>query len=154
VVEKGQADPSGEAGTDGDGGHGAVGESAATGSNEGLREDVPSKPFGELLLPEGAPFPSGEDLEPGVWVTQSQGSADLAEAASELLLRYRSRGDCVLARAGTIDLFGDVWACVVQGGPWADICVVSSDVGGRGCKVSVLHLRAQEAQALLERREP
>ena len=45
--------------------------------------------------------------------------------ATHLLTAYRDGEPCVLAQAGYLDLVGATWGCVVQGGAWVDVCVVS-----------------------------
>lgn len=68
----------------------------------------------------------------------------LQESASELLVRYRDRGDCVLCRAGYADLAGNVWSCVIQGLGWVDLCVVVQEDGDAGSSVSTLRLKVSE----------
>ena len=48
----------------------------------------------------------------------------LVEEGEAVLEGYRSRGDCVLARAGYLDLTGRTWGCVTQGAGWVEICIV------------------------------
>lgn len=55
----------------------------------------------------------------------------LVEEGEGILEGYRRRGDCVVARAGYLDLSGRVWGCVVQGAGWVEVSVVrEGDEGG------------------------
>ena len=86
-------------------------------------------------LSEGVSF-SG-DVTPGGDGTKSWGSErPLTEEAQTILVGYRQRKDCVLVRAGYVDLVGQAWSCVIQGDGWVDICVVRETDVGRS-KVSV-----------------
>ena len=61
----------------------------------------------------------------------------LTEEAQTILVGYRQRKDCVLVRAGYVDLVGQAWSCVIQGDGWVDICVVrETDVGSSKVSVS------------------
>lgn len=65
--------------------------------------------------------------------TSSRGVRDEAAA----VLRERGeQGDCLVVRSGYLDLFGGVWGCVLQGGDWAEVCLVSEGVEGGGCSVT------------------
>jgi hypothetical protein len=77
-------------------------------------------------------------------------AGDLRPVAVELLTSYRDAQDCVLASSGYLDLFGSVGGCVVRGGDWVDVCVVSEHEEGRACQVCVLRLERDEAFEALE----
>ena len=65
----------------------------------------------------------------------------LADEAQRLLEGYERQGDCVVARAGYLDLVGRTWGCVIQGAGWVELCVVS-EVGDGGSAVSVWRMDA------------
>ena len=85
---------------------------------------------------EGTSFPGG--VSAGGNGTKSWGSErPLTEEAQTILVDYRQRKDCVLVRAGYVDLVGQAWSCVIQGDGWVDICVVrETDEGGSQVSVS------------------
>ena len=87
-------------------------------------------------LSEGVSF-SG-DVTPGGDGTRSwESERPLTEEAQTILVGYRQRNDCVLVRAGYVDLVGQAWSCVIQGDGWVDICVVrETDVGSSKVSVS------------------
>ena len=68
---------------------------------------------------------------------------DVREEASELLADRREEGDCVLMRAGYLDLFGGTWGCVLQGVDWVEICLVGEE--GDGCVVGVWRMDVDDA---------
>ena len=70
---------------------------------------------------------------PTVPVPGSVGSSDapdIVDASAEVLERYEETEGCTLVYAGYLDLFGNVWACVVMGPGWAELSVVRSTEGG------------------------
>ena len=69
---------------------------------------------------------------------------DMREEALSLLSSSRSAGDCVLVRAGYVDLMGRVWSCTVQGDGWVDVCVVRPDGAGDGSAVTTVRMRGDE----------
>lgn len=66
-------------------------------------------------------------------------AATVPDEARELLRAYRLQHNCVLAQAGYIDLFGEVWGCVVQGEGWVDIGVVKAR-GQSDCELQITRL--------------
>ena len=57
---------------------------------------------------------------------------------------YRDQGDCLLRRAGYLDLLGDVWSCTVEGPGWVDVVLVRRAEGDRGSRVRVVRLALEE----------
>ena len=96
----------------------------------------------EQLLQE-VPLP--ESILSQTTPTVTTRAGDLRQVAVDLLTSYRDAQDCVLARSGYLDLFGSVWGCVVRGGDWVDVCVVSEHEEGKACQVCVLRLERNEA---------
>ena len=71
------------------------------------------------------------ELLGGAEVARRESDASLVEEGERVLGDYRARGDCVVARAGYLDLAGRTWGCVVQGAGWVELCVVREvDEGG------------------------
>lgn len=101
---------------------GAGGPSMGEGAREGASDDA------EKTLPRSADVPTGAR------VTRHESGRSVVDEGASVLEGYQSRGDCVLAHAGYIDLAGRVWACVVQGAGWAEVCVVREGASG-GCEV-------------------
>ena len=66
------------------------------------------------------------------------------DEAADLLEERRGKGDCVVSRAGYLDLFGGAWGCVLQGNGWAEVCVISEGEAGTGCSVVTWELRAED----------
>ena len=122
----------------------AQGDSGVLAPNE---DDDSSGRDIEQLLQE-VPLP--ESVLSQTMPTVSTRAGDLQQVAVELLTSYRDAQDCVLARSGYLDLFGSVWGCVVRGGDWVDVCVVSEYEEGRACRVCVLRLERDEALEALE----
>ena len=54
----------------------------------------------------------------------------LIDTGTEILERYEATPGCELVYAGYLDLFGNVWACLVTGPGWAEISVVRADGSG------------------------
>lgn len=105
-------------------------------------------PFDEVLdggsLDEVVPdLPSAVLADRSTTVEIEEG--EVGQVATSLLVSYRDRGNCVLASSGYLDLMGSVWGCVVNGGRWVDVCVVS-DKGDGTSQVAVLHLDADEVE--------
>lgn len=63
-------------------------------------------------------------------------SRDVPDEAAEVLRERGEQGDCLVVRSGYLDLFGGVWGCVLQGGDWAEVCLVVEGAGGGGCSVA------------------
>lgn len=134
-------------------GDGAVDETSAPDDSS---DDVQSD--SDVLAPKGSDVSSDRDLErlmqevplPEGILSQARPTVttregDLQQVAVDLLTSYRDAQDCVLASSGYLDLFGSVWGCVVRGGDWVDICVVSEYEEGKACQVCVLRLERDEA---------
>ena len=92
----------------------------------GAQGDVPSD--------AGEASPRRVGVPRGAQVTRYESGRSVVDEGSSVLEGYRAREDCVLAHAGYIDLAGRVWACVVQGAGWAEVCVVQEGASG-GCEV-------------------
>ncbi|MGQ5425650.1 hypothetical protein ACULPM_01250 [Thermophilibacter sp. ZX-H3] len=101
---------------------GAGGPTMGKGAREGVSDDA----VGASSL--------GVDVPTGARVTSHESGRSVVDEGASVLEGYQSRGDCVLAHAGYIDLAGRVWACVVQGAGWAEVCVVQEGASG-GCEV-------------------
>lgn len=71
----------------------------------------------------------------------------LEDEAARVLGEAAERGDCVLARAGYLDLTGGTWGCVTQGSGWAEVCVVWARTDGTGCEARAWRLDASELAA-------
>lgn len=63
-------------------------------------------------------------------------SRDVPDEAAEVLRERGEQGDCLVVRSGYLDLFGGVWGCVLQGGDWAEVCLVVEGAEGGGCSVA------------------
>ena len=101
---------------------GAGGPTMGKGAREGASDDA------------GGTLPRSVDIPTGAQVTRHESGRSVVDEGASVLEGYQSRGDCVLAHAGYIDLAGRVWACVVQGAGWAEVCVVREGASG-GCEV-------------------
>lgn len=122
---------------------GSSGDTRGDSDAPSLDEDgEPSDGDLERLLQE-VPLP--EDVLPQARPDVTTRSGDLQQVAVDLLTSYRDAHDCVLARSGYLDLFGSVWGCVVRGGDWVDICIVTESAEGTSCEVRVLRLDRDEA---------
>lgn len=75
---------------------------------------------------------------------ERESARDVAGEAADLLEERRGQGDCVVSRAGYLDLFGGAWACVLQGSGWVEVCVVAEGDAGTGCSVVTWELRAED----------
>ena len=124
---------SGGGGADEESGAGASAESGESGRQ--VLDEVP-EPVGNALSSAEA---SGYESE-----------RTLVEEGREVLERFRSRGDCVLARAGYLDLTGRAWGCVTQGEGWVEICIVREAPDGDGCSVVSWHMDAEDVAAVVE----
>lgn len=70
----------------------------------------------------------------------------LEQAAYDALSTYKARRDCVLVRAGFIDLLGNVWSCTVRGGDWVEIQVMTSLGDDVGTEVLTVRMDARTWQ--------
>lgn len=72
-------------------------------------------------------------------------SGDLVEPASDVIRAYRDMGTATLVTSGYLDLKGNVWGALVQGGTdWVDMVVVATTEDGGETTVRVARLRADE----------
>lgn len=72
-------------------------------------------------------------------------SGDLVEPASDVIRAYRDMGTATLVTSGYLDLKGNVWGALVQGGTdWVDMVVVTSAEDGGETTVRVARLRADD----------
>jgi hypothetical protein len=90
-----------------------------------------------------------EELPDGGQTNVVQEGLDVVSASSEVLETYEVRGDCVLAKAGYLDLLGNTWGCVVQGDEWVELCVVSQAQDEEGSVVSTWHMDSEQAAQAL-----
>lgn len=81
----------------------------------------------------------------GRQVAERRGSVE--EVAGQLIEERRDSGDCVLARAGYLDVSGKAWGCLLQGSRWVEICIVVEKDGGEGCSVHTWRMDADEVAA-------
>ena len=102
---------------------------------EGAAVDGGAPEAEEGMSGVGAAVPAGAEM------TEYESEQSVVDEGAGVLERYRARGDCVLAHAGYIDLSGRVWACVVRGGGWVEICVIREGPSG-GCAVISWHMDA------------
>lgn len=80
-------------------------------------------------------------------VTTTRSPRSVSDEAARVLADLHDQGDCVLVRAGYLDLSGRVWGCVAQGAGWSEVRVVSSSESGSS--VIVLRMDAQDVRAEL-----
>ena len=78
-------------------------------------------------------------LDSGAEVRVETANDGIQESAKRLLVRYRTKGACLLRGAGYLDLFGRVWGCVVQGPGWVDICIAEEGSDGQ-CTSRSVHM--------------
>ena len=72
-------------------------------------------------------------------------SGDLVEPASDVIRAYRDMGTATLVTSGYLDLKGNVWGALVQGGTdWVDMVVVTTTEDGGETTVRVARLRADD----------
>ena len=69
--------------------------------------------------------------------------SDVVETSRKLLADYRDAGDCVLVRAGYLDLLGSTWSCTVSFGDSVEVCVVAEAASGDSCEVRVLRMEVR-----------
>lgn len=113
---------------------------------------------GEDVLEQG----QGEDSEPsdeldlalgvaaGSEATRYESELALVDETERVLEERKGRGDCVVSKAGYLDLAGRTWGCVLQGDGWAEVLVVSEDEEGTGCEVVSWRMDAEDAERALE----
>ena len=76
--------------------------------------------------------------------TSEQVAGELVDVATAEIEVYEEQVGVVLARAGYLDLTGDVWSCTVLGPGWVDTCVVSEDEDSGGCTVVRVRMAPDE----------
>lgn len=122
----------------------------ALGAGDGGDDAGPSEGDGAGALGELV-----SDEAPGV-VSSALSSAEargyesdrtLVEEGEAVLEGYRSRGDCVLAQAGYLDLMGRTWGCVTQGAGWVEVCIVREASDGGGCSVATWRMDSEDVDA-------
>lgn len=74
----------------------------------------------------------------------------IEEAAGKVLESYAAREGCALARSGYLGILGDCWGCVVTGGDWAEVCVVTQLADEDKSEVRIWRIDAAELEGLRE----
>lgn len=73
----------------------------------------------------------------------------VADEAADVVGAYGERSDCALARSGYLGLLGNSWSCLVYGGDWAEVCVVTATEGG-GSEVRTWTITVEEVEDLAD----
>ena len=79
---------------------------------------------------------------------QRDSKETIQDEAQSVLENYQQRADCALVYSGYIDLAGNVWSCLVNGGNWSELVTISDQ--GEIRRVSTCHISTQDAKNLLE----
>lgn len=79
---------------------------------------------------------------------QRDSKETIQDEAQSVLESYQQRSDCVLVYSGYIDLSGNVWSCLVNGGNWSELVIISDQ--GEIRRVSTCHIDTQDVKNLLE----
>ena len=79
---------------------------------------------------------------------QRDSKETIQNEAQSILEGYQQRADCVLVYSGYLDIAGNVWGCLVNGGNWSELVTVSDQ--GEIRRVSICHISTQDAKNLLE----
>ena len=79
---------------------------------------------------------------------QRDSKETIQDEAQSVLESYQQRADCVLVYSGYIDLTGNVWSCLVNGGNWSELVTISDQ--GEIRRVSTCHISTQDVKNLLE----
>ena len=79
---------------------------------------------------------------------QRDSKETIQNEAHSILEGYQQRADCVLVYSGYLDIAGNVWGCLVNGGNWSELVTVSDQ--GEIRRVSTCHISTQDAKNLLE----
>lgn len=130
-----------------------VGGGPSAGAEGAAAADAPSGGPGEGAGAGawGTSGPRADDAGEGddglASVSERSSDLDLAEESSRIVRAYRDRGDCLLRRAGYLDLLGNVWSCTVEGPGWVDVVWVSASQEGGGSRVRVVRLGLEEWEA-------
>lgn len=80
---------------------------------------------------------------------QRDSKETIQDEAQSVLESYQQRADCVLVYSGYIDLAGNVWSCLVNGGNWSELVTISDQ--GEIRRVSTCHISTQDVKNLLEK---
>ena len=79
---------------------------------------------------------------------QRDSKETIQDEAQSVLENYQQRADCALVYSGYIDLSGNVWSCLVNGGNWSELVTISDQ--GEIRRVSTCHISTQDVKNLLE----
>lgn len=79
---------------------------------------------------------------------QRDSKETIQNEAQSILEGYQQRADCMLVYSGYLDIAGNVWGCLVNGGNWSELVTVSDQ--GEIRRVSTCHISTQDAKNLLE----
>lgn len=79
---------------------------------------------------------------------QRDSKETIQDEAQSVLENYQQRADCALVYSGYIDLAGNVWSCLVNGGNWSELVTISDQ--GEIRRVSTCHISTQDVKNLLE----
>ena len=79
---------------------------------------------------------------------QRDSKETIQDEAQSVLENYQHRADCALVYSGYIDLAGNVWSCLVNGGNWSELVTISDQ--GEIRRVSTCHISTQDVKNLLE----
>ena len=79
---------------------------------------------------------------------QRDSKETIQNEAQSILEGYQQRADCVLVYSGYLDLAGNVWSCLVNGGNWSELVTISDQ--GEIRRVSTCHISTQDVKNLLE----
>lgn len=79
---------------------------------------------------------------------QRDSKETIQDEAQSVLKSYQKRSDCVLVYSGYMDLAGNVWSCLVNGGNWSELVIISDQ--GEIRRVSTCHITTQDVKNLLE----
>ena len=79
---------------------------------------------------------------------QRDSKETIQDEAQSVLESYQQRTDCVLVYSGYMDLAGNVWSCLVNGGNWSELVTISNQ--GEIRRVSTCHISTQDVKNLLE----
>ena len=115
-----------------------------TGSEQVIYEQLDSAPEANPQATADAANILGA-TEPSVRVSEQA----VADEAAGVLGAYGERSDCALARSGYLGLFGNSWSCLVYGGDWAEVCVVTATEDG-GSEVRTWTITVAEVEDLAD----
>ena len=109
---------------------------AALSVRQGLSGSIsPGEKDGRVRVVDGSDPGQGEperrvELENGEdagWdgAVRERKGGEVEAVAAELLEGYRANGDCMVVESGHLDFLGRAWGCVVLGGGWSEVCLVT-----------------------------